>query len=209
MRNIILLAPPAAGKGTVADLLIKRDGYVQLSTGNILREMALQDKELNEYLKTGKLVDDKMIMEILRKKLVTLKDSHYILDGVPRTVNQAVLYDELANELELDPGVIIYLNVPREELEKRIVSRIVCPKCGATYSLTTERFMPKQEGICDGCGTELIQRKDDTKEAFETRYNEYQEKTMPLIQYYKYRKSLNEVDALEPEDVYSLIKKLV
>lgn len=209
MRNIILLAPPAAGKGTVAELLKDRDGYIQLSTGNVLREMALQDPELNEYLKTGKLVDDKMIMDILKKKLLTLKNSQYILDGAPRTVNQAVLYEELANELELDPGVVIYLNVPREELEKRIVSRIVCPECGATYSLADQRFMPKQEGVCDNCGTGLIQRKDDTKEAFDVRYNEYQEKTMPLIQYYKYRKSLNEVDALEPEEVYESIKRLV
>jgi adenylate kinase len=209
MRNIILLAPPAAGKGPVAELLKERDGYVQLSTGNILREMALEDEELNAYLKTGKLVDDKMIMEILRKKLLTLKENHYILDGVPRTVNQAVLYEELANELELDRGVVIYLNVPREELEKRIVSRIVCPECGASYSLTNEQFKPKQEGICDHCGAGLIKRKDDTKEAFDTRYDEYQEKTMPLIQYYKYRKDLNEVDSLEPEEVYGSIKKLI
>ncbi len=209
MKNIILLAPPAAGKGTVAELLKSRDGYVQLSTGNVLREMAQTDKQLNEYLKTGKLVSDQMIMEILKQKLATLKDKNYILDGVPRTVNQAVLYEELADELGTDIGVVIYLNVPKKELIRRIESRIVCPSCGASYSLINPELQPKKENTCDYCDNELIRRKDDTKEVFEERLAEYKAKTAPLIQYYKYRNLLTEIKANNPEETYQLIKKVI
>lgn len=209
MKNIILLAPPAAGKGTVAELLKERDGYIQLSTGNVLREMAKTDKNLNDYLKTGKLVSDQMIMDILKQKLLTLKDKNYILDGVPRTVNQAVLYEELANELGIDIGVVVYINVAKDELIRRIESRIVCPSCGASYSLINPELQPKQENICDHCNNELIRRKDDTKEIFEERLAEYEAKTAPLIQYYKYRNMLTEVTGNNPEETYQLIKKVI
>ena len=209
MKNIILLAPPAAGKGTLAKMLKEKFGYIQLSTGDMLRERAEEDNNLKEMMKTGKLISDEIVFEALKAKLNKLGDAPYILDGFPRTVNQAVMYDELLKEINKDLGVVIYLDVDKEELKARVVTRLVCPKCGASYSTRNKKLFPQKEGICDSCFSNLIQREDDKEEVFEKRYEEYQTKTSPLVDYYEEKGLLERVSGASMEETFEDATKLI
>lgn len=209
MKNVILIAPPAAGKGTLSKYLTDTFGYVQLSTGDMLRERAEEDTKLKEIMKTGKLIDDKTVFEALEAKLNKLGDTPYILDGFPRTVTQAVMYDELLQNMGKDLGVVIYLDVDKEELKKRVVTRLVCPKCRASYSTRNESLLPKKEGLCDNCRIELIQREDDTEEVFDKRYNEYLEKTSPLIDYYESKGLLVRISSSDANEIFKEASSLV
>ena len=205
MKNVILLAPPAAGKGTLAKLLGEKYGYVSISTGDLLREKALEDKDLSKAMKTGKLISDEIVFDILKAKLNKLGNTPYILDGFPRTINQAIMYDEMLTEMKKDRGVVIYLDVDKEELERRVTSRLTCPRCKSTYSTINEGFIPKKEGICDRCNSTLIRREDDTVEAFDVRYSEFLEKTSPLIEYYKKEDCLS---IIHDVDLDTIMKKV-
>ena len=201
MKNIILLAPPAAGKGTLAKQL-ESLGYIQLSTGDMLRERAKEDEKLAEIMKTGKLIDDETVFEALESKLNKLGNTPYILDGFPRTIIQAKMYDELLEKLGKDLGVVIYLDVDKEELKMRVITRLVCPNCKTSYSTRNEKLMPKKEGICDKCGDELIQREDDKEEAFNARYDEYLSKTSPLVEYYESKDALVKINGIDSDLSY-------
>ncbi len=209
MKNIILIAPPAAGKGTLAKSLETNLGYVQLSTGDMLREQATEDKELEEKMKTGALIDDATVFKALKNKLLKLGDVPYILDGFPRTVEQAKMYDELLDSMNRDLGLVIYLDVSKETLIKRVTSRVICPKCKKPYNLMNEELYPKKEGYCDDCDVELIQRKDDTKEVFEKRFEEYEEKTAPLVDFYKNKGILVSINSEKAQDTYKEVLELI
>lgn len=209
MKNIILIAPPAAGKGTLSKLLSDRLGYVSLSTGDMLREKATTDQNLQEIMKQGKLLSDELVFGILEEKLLSIKDTPYILDGFPRTVNQAEMYDKLLEKLNMETGIAIYLDVPREELEERIVTRLICPKCKKPYSTRNKDLIPEEDGICDTCKVELLKREDDTKEVFDKRYEEYLDKTSPLLNYYEEKGLLEKVSTLETEETYEEVVALI
>ena len=209
MKNVILLAPPAAGKGTLAKQLEKEYGYIQLSTGDMLRERAEEDQNLKEMMSTGKLIDDNLVFEALKSKLNKLGDTPYILDGFPRTVGQAVMYDELLRDMDRDLGVVIYLDVDKEELKNRVVTRLICPKCKMSYSTRNKDLFPKEEGICDTCKVELIQRADDSEEVFNSRYNEYQTKTSPLVDYYESRGLLERITEVEIDKVFEKASEMI
>ena len=169
MRNIIFIAPPAAGKGTISEKLIDKYGYKHISTGNILREMASRDDEfghnLKDMLSSGKLVPDEIVYEALKRRLMMNDlDDGYILDGFPRNLNQAYEYDKILDEVGKELGVVIYLDTQKEILEKRIIGRRICSSCGATYNILTGVNTPKKEGICDKCGSPLFIRDDDNEE---------------------------------------------
>ena len=209
MKNIILLAPPAAGKGTVAKFLCDEHDYVSISTGDLLREEAKNNKELAAIMKDGKLVNDDTVFELLKAKLNKLGNTPYILDGFPRTVNQAVMYDELLQNIDRELGVVIYLDIDKEELKNRVVSRLVCPNCKTSYSTRDKKFFPKKENVCDNCNIELIHREDDKEEVFYDRYNEYLEKTMPLIDYYESKGLLVRIGDIDAKVVFSKVSSLV
>lgn len=202
MKNVILIAPPAAGKGTLSNQLSVNDGYVALSTGDMLRDLAKTDEKLAEAMKTGMLIDDETVFRALEKKLDDLGDTPYILDGFPRTVNQAVMYDELLAKKNKDLGVVLYLNADKEVLITRVTSRLVCPKCKKSYSTITKELLPKDGNLCTECNVELIQRADDKRETFEQRYDEYLEKTSPLINYYEEKNKLFRIDAIDSKKTY-------
>ncbi len=208
MKNIILLAPPAAGKGTLAKLLEQNFGYISLSTGDILRAKAKTDEELSNKLKTGMLIDDQTVFASLSTVLEQI-DKPYILDGFPRTVKQAVMYDELLNNLNKDLGIVIYLNVNKETLLQRVTTRIVCPKCKRSYSTVNKELLPKKENICDDCNTELVVREDDKEEVFEKRFQEYLEKTLPLIDYYEQKGKLTKIDAISSNETFKQVSSLI
>ena len=214
MRNIILIAPPAAGKGTISERLIEKYGYKHISTGNILRDMASRDDDfghsLKEMLSSGKLVPDEIVYEALKRRLLMGDlDDGFILDGFPRNLNQAKEYDKILGEVGKKLGVVIYLDTPKEILEKRIVGRRICSSCGATYNILTGVNTPKKEGICDKCGSNLYQRDDDNSESFKTRYETFINQTYPLVDFYKERNVLYSIDSILPDDTMEKVEAII
>lgn len=202
MKNIIFLAPPAAGKGTLSELLVEKYGYGHISTGDLLREEIKNKTEIGmqaeSLMKEGKFVSDDVIIELISNRISKPDcENGYILDGFPRTLVQAEKYDELLNELGKDLGVVIYINIDKQMAMQRACSRITCPKCGRIFNKYSNEMKPKVEGICDDCGVELTQRADDSEETFVKRFDEYVNKTMPLYDYYKNKGVLRTVDAHE------------
>ncbi len=214
MRNIILIAPPAAGKGTVSEELENLYGYKHISTGDILRDMAKGDDEfainLSNLLTSGSLVSDEIVYEALKRRLLKGDLSNgFILDGFPRNINQALEYDKILAEINMDLGVVIYLDTPKEILEKRITGRRICEECSSTYNVLTGVNTPKVDGICDKCGGKLYQRKDDNAESFKVRYSTFLEKTYPLVDFYKERGVLYSISSINPVDTLNSIKEII
>ena len=212
MKNIILIAAPAAGKGTLSDLLVKKYDYLHISTGDLLREVSKEKTELGQkiakMLKNGELVTDEIVFELLENKLRQV-DKPYILDGFPRTINQAYKYDELIQKLNKDLGIVVVLNCDYEILKKRIVGRYLCKDCGSIYNTLTGVNTPKQEGICDNCGGDLYKRSDDNEESFKTRYETYLEKTKPLIDFYEKKGNLYYIDSQTTDTMLKEIEDLL
>lgn len=218
MRNLILLAAPGAGKGTLAKELKEKYNYVHISTGDLLRERVLKDDELGREIanmqKEGLLVTDEIVYKLLEDRL--MEDNckkGYILDGFPRNVKQAEKYDEIVKKINGDLGIVIVLDIAKEELASRITGRRLCKECGAIYNMNNPKLTPKVEGTCDKCGGELYQRSDDNLESLETRYNTYVEKTQPLIDFYSAKGNLYTVDSNKGseytfEQVTELLKTL-
>lgn len=197
--NIVLLAPPAAGKGTQALELAKRFGLVHISTGNLFRErIKVNDElaqELSNILASGSLVNDEIVLEILSSRILEEDcQKGFILDGFPRTLNQGEKLNEILDAQNRKLDYVFYLKVEKETLEKRISGRRMCTKCGKIYNIYNEASKPRIEGVCDTCNTELVVRKDDNIEVYSKRYNEYQEKTTPLINYYQDHNLLITID---------------
>lgn len=212
MKNIILIAAPAAGKGTLSDLLVKKYDYLHISTGDLLREVSKENTELGQkiakMLKNGELVTDEIVFELLENKLRQV-DKPYILDGFPRTINQAYKYDELIQKLNKDLGIVVVLNCDYEILKKRIVGRYLCKDCGSIYNTLTGVNTPKQEGICDNCGGDLYKRSDDNEESFKTRYETYLEKTKPLIDFYEKKGNLYYINSQTTDTMLKEIEDLL
>ena len=211
MKNVIFIAPPAAGKGTFSEKL-KGFGYEHISTGDMLREeMATGSdlgSEISEIMKTGGLVSDEIVFKLITNRLTGL-DKPFILDGFPRTLEQADMLTNLLNELSINNYEVIYLDVPMEVAIKRALGRLTC-SCGASYNMYSELFKPKVEGICDKCGSELIQRSDDNEESFKARFNTFQEKTKPIKDYYEGLNKLHIVDAtIDIDEQESIIKNIL
>jgi len=196
MSNIIFLGPPGAGKGTQAQLLSKKLGIPQISTGDILRKAMREGTktglEAKRYVESGGLVPDEVVIAIVRERLQE-KDCQngYMLDGFPRTVFQA---EELSKFAKID--VAVELQLADEIIIERLSGRRVCPKCGATYHISAL----KNGLVCENCGETLIQRKDDSEETIRNRLKVYAEQTAPLIKYYRGKgllKSVNCEDGVE------------
>lgn len=183
--RFIFLGAPGSGKGTWSGIVSQRLDLSHLSTGDLLRHEVAADSELGQkaksYMNAGELVPDELILSLVDKKLGELDG--FILDGFPRNIAQAKSLQDILEKNEISLTKVIYLDVPEEELIRRITNRVVCPNCGATYNLKT--MPPKVDGICDICGSKLIQRKDDTEEVFRTRLQAYNKQTAPLLDYYE------------------------
>ncbi len=207
-RIIVMIGPPGAGKGTQARLLSERYDYPQISTGDILREMAQADTSLGQEIKatlaSGKLVSDAILAEVIlnRTSRPDCQDG-YILDGYPRTINQAHLLEELA-EKQGKNIFLVRVMVQEEVLIKRLTGRRTCPKCGEIYNIYFRP--PEQEGVCDLDGEPLKQRSDDNLDAVTRRFEEYKTSTAPLIEYYRQSGRLIEING--EEQVSGLFDKL-
>ena len=214
MKNIILIAAPAAGKGTLSEMLVEKYNYVHISTGDLLRDASKEETELgkkiSEMLQSGSLVTNEIVFDLLERRL--MKDdtkNGYILDGFPRTLEQAEMYDETIKKLNKDLGVVIVLESDYETLQKRIVGRMLCEDCGSVYNTLTGVNTPKVEGICDKCGGKLYKRSDDNAESFKTRYETYIEKTKPLIDFYKEKGNLHFVNSDSKEDMLKDVEEIL
>jgi adenylate kinase len=188
--RVILLGAPGSGKGTVAKLLIDKYNVPQISTGDILRSAVNAGSEVGkkaqEFMTRGDLVPDNIIMEIMEERLQQSDcDRGFILDGFPRTIPQAEALSDLLERLSIKLDLVVNLNVPEEVIIQRLSSRRTCsnPDCQAIYNVIS---MPTRvEGVCDKCGSAVIQRDDETEEAIRNRLKTYEEKTAPLTDFYK------------------------
>ncbi len=210
--KLILLGAPGAGKGTVAKQLTAIDGSVQISTGDILRGAVKEGTELGKeaegYMKRGDLVPDSLIMGIMEKRLQEPDcQKGFLLDGFPRTIPQAEALKELFQKLNIKFDMAVNIDVPRDVIFDRLCTRRTCNNadCQAIYNVKS--MPPKQEGICDKCGSPVVQRDDETEEAIAHRLDTYNEKTAPLIGFYEKEGQLKTITGTSSEAVVDAIKK--
>lgn len=194
--NIIMLGAPGAGKGTIAAQMEERFGISHVSSGDIFRENIKNETELGkiakDYIHKGLLVPDDITINMMIDTLKSDKcKDGFILDGFPRTLVQAEGLDKALTENGKKIELVILVDATNDQIVERLSGRRVCGKCGATYH--TVNMPPKKEGICDKCGGEVAQRKDDTKEVILDRLKTYDEQTKPLIDYYKSKNILKKV----------------
>lgn len=203
---IVLLGPPGSGKGTQGEMLSEKLGYTRLSTGDMLREAVRNGTELGlkakGYMDSGALVPNDLIIGLMKEKIASAKGG-VILDGFPRTVEQA---DALAQQVEVD--LALDLDVPDEELVKRLTMRRSCPDCNAVYHLVSNP--PRAEGVCDKCGAALYQRDDDREETVKNRLQVYRDNTMPLIDYYDRKGVLTVIQGVgDIDSIFEQVQKAV
>ena len=204
VKRIVLIGPPGAGKGTQAALLAKRVGVPKVSTGDMLREAITAGTPLGRQaaplMERGELVPDELLIGIVGERLARPDTRHgYILDGFPRTVRQAEGLAEMDEDVRDRRFVVMNVAVPRQELLRRLSGRRLCPKCQATYHVDNDP--PRRDQLCDRDGAPLIQREDDKEQAVARRLAEYEQRTAPLIDYYRSRASFHEVDGHRPVEI--------
>ena len=194
--NIILFGPPGAGKGTQAQFIVKKHNYFQLSTGNLLREEVKLETplglEIENLISNGKFVSDKTVNTLLRKSITNLKfRDRIIFDGYPRNVDQAKNLELILDEFNQTIGHIIFLNVPREIIEKRIMGRMTCDKC----NMTLNEFFNKDQIELHPCGKEFLKkRKDDSLDVVVARYDTYMKTTKPVLDFYSKNQNFTEIN---------------
>ncbi|MCS7239768.1 MAG: adenylate kinase [Candidatus Bipolaricaulota bacterium] len=205
MKNVVLLGPPGAGKGTVAARLVQEFKFLHVSTGDMLREEVAQNTPLGQlakgYMARGELVPDEVILSMVRQRVDAKKG--VLFDGFPRTIAQA---EGLERFTTVD--LVIFLEVEQEEVVRRLSSRVVCSACGAVYNLITQP--PRVQGKCDQCGGTLVQREDDKPEVVARRFAVYMRDSAPLVAYYEGRGMLRRVRAdRSPDEVFQAIAEVL
>ncbi len=208
--RLILLGAPGAGKGTVAKMLTDIDGSVQISTGDILRAAVKEGTELGKeaqgYMERGELVPDALIMGIMEERLQQDDCKQgFLLDGFPRTIPQAEELEKLLERLDITLDGVVNLNVPREVILDRLTTRRTCEDCGAIYNVKSNP--PKVEGVCDKCGGKVVQRADETEEAISKRLDVFNEQTAPLVDFYRDKGMLWDINATSSQEVVNVIKE--
>lgn len=216
MTNFVFIAPPAAGKGTQSKLLVEKYDYIHISTGDLLREEVAKKTalgiQIDEIISSGKLVDDNLVMRLLKSKLIYVLDikKPFIIDGFPRTLNQADMLNYCFQELNVDNYKVIYMNLDYEEAKKRVLGRLICPSCGRSHHESIEGLIPKVSGKCDSCNSDLIKRSDDNEETFKDRFDTYIDNVKPIIDYYSGINKLINIDASKnAEDIFKDIETYV
>ena len=211
--KIIMLGAPGAGKGTKAKMIADKYGVPHVSTGDIFRANIKNGTELGmeakKYMDQGLLVPDELTVRILLDRVAQDDCKNgYVLDGFPRTIPQAEVLDSELTKLGDHIDYAINVDVPDENIVKRMSGRRACLTCGATYHI--EHVPPKKEGICDVCGSELVLRDDDKPETVKNRLNVYHEQTQPLIDFYTEKGVLKTVDGTVPmEEVFAAITAIL
>ena len=214
MINIIFIAPPFAGKGTISEYLVKRFGYSHISTGDLLRNEINKNSEIGKAVKDimsqGKFVSDDIIFTVLEEELSDNKES-LIFDGNPRNIKQAEMLLNLFKKKDITKYCVIYLDISKEVLLKRVTGRRVCPKCGRTYNINFEGMRPLAGNLCIDCELPLVIREDDNVNTFNVRYQAYKDNTYPVIDYFmKNDVEIYTIDATkDTETIYNEVAKIV
>ena len=217
MKNIIFIAPPAAGKGTQSKLVSEEYNIPHISTGDLLRDEVASGSVFGKMLKAemdqGGLISDDTMVNLLRNRIMQVDcNNGYILDGYPRNIEQARIYDNLVQELGKDIGTVIVMNIDEDLILNRSLNRLICQACGTSYNREVEDLKPKIDGFCDKCGYTLEVRSDDTKETLMQRIKTYEIQTKPLIEYYKEKNIVKEIN-IEKEDsatdIFNKIKSII
>jgi len=211
--KIVMLGAPGAGKGTQAKMIAAKYGIPHVSTGDIFRANIKNGTELGKeaksYMDKGALVPDELTVRILLDRVAQDDCAKgYVLDGFPRTIPQAEVLDAELTKLNDKIDFAINVDVPDENIVRRMSGRRSCPSCGATYHIV--HIPPKQEGVCDKCGAALVQRDDDKEETVKNRLKVYHEQTQPLIDFYEKKDVLKNVDGtVDSEEVFAAIVKIL
>jgi adenylate kinase len=213
VKAIILLGPPGAGKGTIAEGIREASAFVHVSTGDMLREAVKQGtaegKQAEGYMKRGELVPDEVIIRIVEERLDHGKaGAAYMFDGFPRTLEQARLLDESLKRRGAGVDHVFLLEAPRDLLMSRLTGRRICRRCGANYHV--RNIPPKREGVCDACGGGLYQRPDDREDTILNRLDVYSRQTESLVRYYEQQGVLVRVDSARPrqETVSEVLRRV-
>ena len=215
MKNVILIAAPAAGKGTEAARLKEQFHMPHISTGDLLRNVRNTDskfaKVIADYQDRGELVPFEIVLDLLKERILQPDcENGYILDGFPRDLKQAQAYDDILAEIGKDLGYVIVLDVDKEIAKARICGRYSCPECGKIYNINNSEMKPKKEGLCDICDVELTHRSDDDPEVYEQRYQSYLDNTAPIIDYYSAKGAVYHVNAgISSEETHKQVVKIL
>jgi adenylate kinase len=205
--RIVLLGAPGAGKGTQCKRIVARYGLLHLSSGDILRQQRAEGtdlgKEAQSYMDSGALVPDKIVVAMMTDAIGKAPDVGFVLDGFPRTVNQAVELDKSLVSCHQGIDVVLNLNVDDQVVAERITGRRSCPLCGAVYHI--KNLKPKVDEICDNDGTRLIQRPDDSFEVVVNRLEAYRQQTRAVVDYYKDNRTVHDIDANKDADEVSVL----
>lgn len=213
--NIVFIAPPAAGKGTQAELLSSKYNIPHVSIGELLREASEDGSErgkmIADLMVNGILVSDEIVLKLIEERLSNTDcNNGYILDGYPRSIEQAKQYEEMLKRLDKNLGYVIYLDIDKEVAKNRIVGRVSCPNCGSVYNDSVNGLKPKVKDVCDKCNSILVKREDDNAESFEKRFVTYITNTQPLIDYYDSLGSLYRVNSgISKENTFEQIENIL
>ena len=195
--RIVLLGAPGAGKGTQCKMIVEKYALMHLSSGDILRQERAANSELGkkaqEYMDSGALVPDELIVEMMADAIAKAPPTGFVLDGFPRTVNQAAELDKTLSAKDQKIDAVINLTIDDEIIAQRMTGRRSCPQCGAVYHI--ENLKPKIEGKCDKDGTALIQRPDDTLDVVANRLETYHKQTESVVDYYRAHNTVYDIDA--------------
>lgn len=213
MQKLLLIGPQGSGKGTQAEQIVKAYDIPHISTGDIFRKHMSENSELGQTLKQyvdkGQLVPDELTIEIVKERLSQPDcKKGFLFDGFPRNIAQAEALDKLLDEMQAPFNRVIVLDIPKEMVIERLEGRRTCEVCGRIYHI---KFNPsKEEGVCDVDGGKLFQRADDTVEKIESRLNDYYTQTEPIIEYYKQKGIVAEIDAtLDISEVFAEIQEVL
>ena len=208
--QLIIFGPPGVGKGTLSDMLATKYKIPHISTGDIFRsEIKSGNSELIQYVEKGLLVPDSVVNKVVEKGLKQENCKNgFILDGYPRTIDQANYLENKLWIMKKKIDFVLNLVASEETIVQRLTQRRTCNKCGALYNLATMK--PKKKDICDKCGSSLMQRKDDEPETVRKRIHVYQQETAPLIDYYKKKKMLTDIDgSKKPKEVFKEVATII
>lgn len=212
--RLIFLGPPGAGKGTQAELLSERHGVAHLSSGDLLRHSARREdpvgRQMSEMMQAGSLVPDSVVTGLVLSRVEELGKQHsFVLDGFPRTVEQARALDAKLKEKFYSPiDLAVDFEIADRAVAARLAGRRVCERCGANYHVT--RLPPRREALCDSCGGSLVRRADDQPETIQKRLSVYQEETLPLLHFYQGQGKLKKVPGdLQVEEQYHALVALL
>ena len=210
--NIFIMGAPGSGKGPFSSKIKEEYNLNHISTGDIFRANISQGTELGlqakAYAEQGKLVPDEITNKMVKDYLATLSDKKngYLLDGYPRTLDQAKAFEEMTDGTDLAVDVILAMDVPTDVLTRRITGRRTCKDCGEIYNIYSKPT--KVEGVCDRCGGELTQRKDDNEESLKVRLDEYSNNTEPVIDYYEKKNMVSHINAdASMDEIWSSVKE--